>query len=462
MKSFVLFLCLFSLLTSGSCSSLPRIEDYAPLGENTAPEIIGPKGQLSPKISRAIMERLKGQVEPTDILQRYALLIEVISGSPLVTGNKVTLLIDGPATYDAMFKAMRSAKDHINLETFILDDDEVGRRFADVLLQKQEEGVQVNLLYDSVGSMATPSGFFQRLRDGEIQVREFNPINPTKMRGKDWMFNQRDHRKILIVDGKVAFTGGVNISNLYSSSLSGSLSSEQKGDHIQHSWRDTDVQIQGPAVAEFQKLFLETWAREKGPESNRKYFPPLKKEGNDLMQVIGSTPGRMNRITYMMYVSAFTYAEHFIHLTTPYFVPDEQIIKALTNAAERGVDVKIILPGASDSVLLFHAGKSYYTRLLESGVRLYERRTDSMLHAKTAVIDSIWSTVGSTNMDLMSFQNNDEVNAVILSRDFATKMGDMFEEDLRESNQIHLEEWKKRPFTDRVKEWFINLFGHWL
>jgi cardiolipin synthase len=462
MKSFVLFLCLFSLLTSGSCSSLPRIEDYAPLGENTAPEIIGPKGQLSPKISQAIMERLKGQVEPTDILQRYALLIEVISGSPLVTGNKVTLLIDGPATYDAMFKAMRSAKDHINLETFILDDDEVGRRFADVLLQKQEEGVQVNLLYDSVGSMATPSGFFQRLRDGEIQVREFNPINPTKMRGKDWMFNQRDHRKILIVDGKVAFTGGVNISNLYSSSLSGSLSSEQKGDHIQHSWRDTDVQIQGPAVAEFQKLFLETWAREKGPESNRKYFPPLKKEGNDLMQVIGSTPGRMNRITYMMYVSAFTYAEHFIHLTTPYFVPDEQIIKALTNAAERGVDVKIILPGASDSVLLFHAGKSYYTRLLESGVRLYERRTDSMLHAKTAVIDSIWSTVGSTNMDLMSFQNNDEVNAVILSRDFATKMGDMFEEDLRESNQIHLEEWKKRPFTDRVKEWFINLFGHWL
>ncbi len=140
-----------------------------------------------------------------------------------------------------------------------------------------------------------------------------------------------------------------------------------KGDHIQHSWRDTDVQIEGPAVAEFQKLFLETWAREKGPESNRNYFPPLKQEGNDLMRVIGSTPGRENRITYMMYVSAFTYAENFIHLTTPYFVPDEQMIKALTHAAERGVDVKIILPGASDSVLVYYAGRSYYTQSFRIG-----------------------------------------------------------------------------------------------
>ena len=157
------------------------------------------------------MERLRGQVESTDILQRHTLLIEVISGNPLVTGNKVTLLIDGPATYDAMFKAIRGAKDTINFETYIFDDDELGRRFADLLLQKQAEGVQVNLIYDSVGCMATPSAFFQRLRDGGIHAREFNPINPSKIRGKRWMLNQRDHRKILIVDGKVAFTGGINI-----------------------------------------------------------------------------------------------------------------------------------------------------------------------------------------------------------------------------------------------------------
>jgi cardiolipin synthase len=143
-------------------------------------------------------------------------------------------------------------------------------------------------------------------------------------------------------------------------------------------------------------------------------------------------------------------------------VPDGQIVKALTNAAERGVDVKIIVPGGSDSGLTYYAGRSYYTNLLRSGVKLYERRNDAMLHAKTAVIDSIWSTVGSTNMDLMSFLRNDEVNAVILSRDFATQMKAMFDEDIRQSNQIQLEKWKKRPLTDRVKEWFTHVVGYWL
>jgi cardiolipin synthase len=462
-KRIILFLSFFYFLAFSSCASLPRIEDYAPLSADNAPKIIGPKGQLSPKKSKAIIERLKGQVEPTDILQRHILLLESISGSPLVTGNKVTLLIDGPATYDAMFKAIRSAKDHINFEIFIIEDDEVGRRFSDLLLQKQAEGVQVNLIYDSAGCLNTPAAFFQRLCDSGIQAIEFNPIDPSKVRGK-WLLSQRDHRKILVVDGKVAFTGGINISSVYSKSLSGRFhyGDAQRVFRVQHFWRDTHVQIEGPAVAEFQKLFLETWAREKGPESNGNYFPPLKQEGNDLVRVLGSTPGRMNRITYMMYVSAFTYAENFIHLTSPYFVPDEQIVKALTDAAERGVDVKIILPGAGDSGLVFYAGRSYYTSLLRSGVKLYERRDDAVLHAKTAVIDSIWSTVGSTNMDLWSLLRNDEVNAVILSRDFATEMEAMFDEDLRESNQIHLEEWKRRPLMNHVKEWFTRLLAYWL
>jgi cardiolipin synthase len=461
-KSLVVFLYLFVLLAFSSCASLPRIEDYAPLRADAAPKILGPEGPLSPTMSKAVIELLKGQVEPTDILQRYPLLMEVISGSPLVTGNKVTLLIDGPAAFAAMLTAIRSAKDHINIETFSFDDDDIGRRFADALLQKHVEGVQVNLLYDSVGSFPAPSAFFQRLRDGGIQVREFNPINPLKVRGEEWPLLHRDHRRILIVDGKVAFTGSSNISNIYTSDPSGRLSREQNGEQSPPGWRDTDVQIEGPAVAEFQELFLKTWARQEGPESNRNYFPPLKQEGDDLMQVIGSTPGRINRGTYMMYVSAFTCAEHTIHLTTPYLVPDAQMTKALTHATERGVDVKIILPATNDSNLVFFAGRSYYTELLEAGVKLYERRTDSILHAKTAVIDSIWSTVGTTNMDSWSFLHNDEVNAVILGRDFATKMEVVFEADLRESNQIRLEEWKKRPFTERVKEWFTDLFGRWL
>jgi cardiolipin synthase len=404
------------------------------------------------------MERLKKQAGPIDILEQHIALIESISGNPLVAGNKVTLLIDGPATYAAMFKAIRNAKDHINFETYIFEDDEIGHQFADLLLQKQSESVQVNLIYDSLGCLNTPAAFFQRLRDSGVQTLEYSPINPAKARRK-WALIRRDHRKILIVDGSVAFTGGVNISRVYSSSSS---PAELRERNIEEAWRDTHVQIEGPAVAEFQKLFVNTWARERGPElSKRDYFPASKREGKDLVAVVGSTPGQKHRITYIMYVTAFMYAEKFIHLTSSYFVPDEQTVEALTAAARRGVDVKIILPGATDEATVFYAGRSYYTDLLKSGVKLYEHRT-AMLHAKTAIIDGVWSTVGSTNMDLWSFLRNDEVNAMILGQDFATEMETMFEKDIEQSNQVFLEEWKKRPLVDRVKEFFTRLLAHWL
>jgi cardiolipin synthase len=277
--------------------------------------------------------------------------------------------------------------------------------------------------------------------------------------GKEGFLIHRDHRKILIVDGSVAFTGGVNISRVYSGS---SRSAEHRERKVEEAWRDTHVQIEGPVVAEFQKLFLDTWARGKGPElSKRNYFPELKRKGRDLVSVVGSTPGQENRITYIMYVSAFVYAERFIHLTNAYFVPDEQTVEALTNAARRGVDVRLILPGTSDEGTAFHAGRSYYTELLESGVKLYELRS-SMLHSKTAVIDGVWSTVGSTNMDLWSFLRNDEVNAIILGQDFAEEMEMMFQTDLQQSREILLARWKKRPFKDRLREWFTRLFRHWL
>ena len=248
-----------------------------------------------------------------------AAVIESVSESPLTKGNKVTLLVDGPATYAAMFKAVENARDHINIETYIMEDieDETGRKFADLLLQKQADGVQVNLIYDSVGSYTTPAAFFQRLRDGGIQVVEFNPQNPLKARGK-WRLAKSDHRKILIVDGKVAITGGVNISQVYSSSLSG----REKEEGAQMPWRDTDVQIEGPAVAEFQKLFLDTWQRQKGAIlSQRNYFPALKEEGKALVGVLGSTPGEANRLTFIMYVAAITFAENSLSYDKCLFCP---------------------------------------------------------------------------------------------------------------------------------------------
>ena len=454
---FILFISILSL-TNG-CATLPNVSetiDEAPTSQKPR-QIDSVKGLLSPKQSEAVMERLKRSVDPTDILGRHTVVVESVTESPLTKGNKIILLADGQAAYVAMFKAIQNAKDHINLESYIIEDDETGRKFADLLLQKQAKGVQVNVIYDSVGSMNTPASFFQRLSDGGIKVVGFNSVNPLKTQGK-WGLTHRDHCKILIADGKVAIIGGINISEVYSSSPLKRKQSKKAPSH----WRDTDIQIEGPAVAEFQKLFLDTWQKQKGPElSERNYFRDLKEEGNALVRVVGSTPGETNRIPFIMYVSAITFAEHSIHMTNSYFIPDDQIVKALTDAAGRGVDVKIILPGITDSQLALYAQRYHYSGLLKSGVKLYEHST-SLLHAKTTVVDKVWSTVGSTNMDYLSLLSNDEVNAVILSHEFAVEMEKMFVRDLADSRQIQWDEWKKRPLLPRFSEWFVNLFVRWL
>jgi cardiolipin synthase A/B len=456
---FLFFLSLSLLSLSNGCATLPNVSemiDEVP-ADQSPPQIVSSKGLLSPQKSKAIMERLEQSVDPTDILERHTAVVESVTESPLTKGNRVTLLADGQAAYAAMFRAIQNAKDHINLETFIIEDDEVGRKFVSLLLQKQAEGVQVNLLYDSVGSYSTPAAFFQRLRDAGIQVVEFNTVNPFKAHGH-WLPGHLDHRKILIIDGKVALTGGVNISSVYSSKLSG----RREAEGAPMPWRDTDVEIEGPAVAEFQKLFFDTWQKQKGPElSGRNYFPDLKEAGKALVRVVGSTPGQSNRITFIVYVSAITFAERSVHLTNAYFIPDDQILDAFTDAARRGVDVKLILPAHTDSSLALHAARYNYSELLKAGVKIYERR-NALLHAKTAVIDGVWSTVGSTNMDFWSFLSDDEVNAVILSREFAAEMEEMFARDLAESDQIEWEEWKERPLADRIREWFAHLFAHWL
>lgn len=458
-KSFILFCLLASFLSINGCATLPDVSeviDEAPVAQKH-PQIVSSKGLLSPQKSKAIMDRLKRAGKPTDILERHTTVMESVTESPLTKGNKVTLLADGPATYAAMFAAIEKAKDHVNIEMFIIDDKETGLKFANLLLQKQAEGVQVHLIYDSVGNIKTSAAFFQRLRDGGIQVLEFNPLNPLKT-PMQWDLTHRDHRKILIVDGTVAIIGGINISEVYSSGPRKRKQNEKPPIH----WRDTDIQIEGPAVAEFQKLFLDTWRKQKGAELCRQsYFPDLKEVGNALVRVVGSTPGETNRITFIVYVSAITFAEHSIHMTNSYFVPDDQIVKALTDAAERGVDVKIILPAITDSRFAVQAQRSYYSELLKSGVKIYEHDT-SLLHAKTAVIDKVWSTVGSTNMDFFSLLNNDEVNAVILSHEFAGEMEKMFATDLADSKQIRWEEWRNRPLLARIREWVVNLFGRWL
>lgn len=449
-----LSLFIFCLAILSGCAPLPKASEViARVDDGTKPRISSIRGVLSAKQSSAILERLKRTAGPTDILERQIAVNEAITGSPLIKGNRITLLEDGPATFAAIIKTIENARHSVNMETFIFEADDAGRKIADLLIRKRAEGVRVNLMYDSVGALHTPAQFFDDLRKNGINVVEFNPINPLKTSRK-WRLTLRDHRKILVVDGRTAITGGVNISGVYSSKFIG-----EEGGKPRLPWRDTDILIEGPAVAEFQKIFLRAWEAQKGPKLEAtSYFPEQKEVGKNLVQVITNRPGERGRTTFIMYISAVAFAEKYIHLTASYFVPDGQMIKALQEAARSGVDVKIVLPKKSDQNLALYAGRYYYDELLDAGVKLYERR-DAILHAKTAVIDGVWATVGSTNLDFQSFSNNFEVNAVILSPEFAAEMERMFERDLAQSDRITKEDWGSRPLGSRMKEWFSHLMA---
>ena len=442
------------LCITAGCAALPDTEAIIARHSAQAARFENARGAISTQQSAAIIASLKSRSGDIDILDKQIALEQAIVGSPLTVGNKVVLLQDGAATYAAMFAAIGSARDHINLESYIIEDDEIGRQFADLLLLQQQRGVQVNLIYDSFGGMNTPAAYFDRLRQGGINVLEFNPINPLSAKGQ-WLFNNRDHRKLLVVDGRIAFIGGINISNVYSSSPGSRQAKKTAGRAID--WRDTDLQIEGPVVGELQKLFIETWAKQHGkPLADRSYFPELKAQGNDIVRAIGSTPDDPYSLIYLTLISAIGNAEREIHLTNAYFVPDPQLLKALGDAAGQGVDVNLILPSQSDSKIVFHAGRSHYSGLLKAGVKIHERG-GALLHSKTALIDGVWSCVGSTNLDWRSFLDNDEVNAVVLGRDFARQMSAMIARDLAASESIRLDSWESRSLLLRLQEWGASL-----
>jgi cardiolipin synthase len=357
----------------------------------------------------------------------------------------------------AMIEAISAAKDHINLETYIFDQDELGIRFAELLIARQRAGVQVNVIYDSVGTIGTPQSFFNNMRAAGIRLLAFNPVNPLKLIAP-WAPNNRDHRKILVVDGVIAFTGGVNISNNYANSSP--FRSKARRD-AKVGWRDTHIRIEGPAVAALQLLFLDTWASQQSPDlPDSHFFPPLKDTGDKLVRVLASTPDGDFEI-YRAYILAIQEAKKTVHLTSAYFVPDAQIMQALCDAARRGVDVKLILPGVTDRGLVLRATHSFYSEMLASGIRIYQLKS-AVLHAKTAVIDKVWATVGSTNIDTRSFLHNNEINVVILSEEFANAMEIAFVEDLRISAEITAEQWERRPLVDRIKEWSARRLEYWL
>lgn len=448
----VLLMCL------GSCSALPVIvPDMA--RSSTPVQIDSARGPLSNARSRAIVARLANGAGATHIFDRHLALEQSIVDSPLLAGNRVQLLQDGPSTYRAMLASIAAARDHIHMETYILDDDEVGRQFVQALLARQRQGVQVSLIYDSVGALNTSPALLQGLRDGGVRVLEFNPVNPLNAK-VGWSVNQRDHRKLLIVDGRTAFLGGINISSVYSGGSFGKPGRLRADGKLP--WRDTHLQLDGPVVAEFQKLFLETWRKQRGtPLGERNFFPRLLPQGDEVVRAIGSSPDDADSPIYRTLLSAINAAETEVLVTNAYFVPDAQLIAALTDAAARGVDVRLVLPGRTDSALVFHAGRASYDVLLRGGVRLFERQ-QALMHSKTALVDGVWSTVGSTNLDWRSFLHNDEVNAVVLGTAFGQRMRAVFEDDVAHSTEITLAQWQARGVTQRLKEAFSRLWQYWL
>jgi cardiolipin synthase len=443
---------LFTFLVG--CSSIPTMVPDMAMHSKQQVQLDGINGPLSNQQSKAILAKLKKNSDDTNIFDKHLALESEIVGGPLVIGNKVEILIDGPTTFNAMFLAIEDAKDNINMETYIIEDDEIGQRFAKLLISKQMSGVQVNLIYDSVGSISTPEAFFKPIIESGGNVLEFNPINPLVAR-KGWEVNRRDHRKLLIIDGKIAFVGGINISSVYSSGSFGKFRST-KGNQ---QWRDTHLSMTGPVVSEFQKLFMATWSEQKGMQlASRDYFPDQTNKGDEVVRAIGSSPEEPYSQMYVTLLSAINSAETRIYITNAYFVPDPQLINALKEAVQRGVDVRLLLPGKTDSTLVFYASRSYYDELLSTGVKIYERK-DALLHAKTALIDGVWSTIGSTNLDWRSFTSNQEINAVVLGQSFGTQMQNMFEKDLESSKLFTIESWRSRSIAARIKEYAARLWA---
>lgn len=439
------------------CATVPDADAVID-GANAAdadPRVVGAKGPLTAKQSKALFERLGLSAQNSDLFKRHLAVEQEIAESPLVAGNSLRLLRDGEQTFDAMFAAIRSAKHHVNLEYYILENVEhKGTKLADLLVAKRQEGVQINIIYDSFGSISTPPEFFTRLRQAGAKVLEFNPMNPLERRRIIKSPNDRDHRKILVVDGHTAIVGGINLSVTYQSRPFESAASHGKMDR----WRDTDMEVRGPVVAELQKLFFDQWYKHLGDRiDDQGYFPPLKPDGSEVVRVIGSGPDHTVSRYYVTLLSAIRNAEKTIWITNSYFVPTKGMKQDLLDAARRGVDVRLLIPGISDVQVTLAAQRSHYSDLLEAGVKVFESE-NAVLHAKTVVIDGVWSVVGSSNLDHRSVLYNDEVDVIVLGGLTGKEVERMFKEDAAKAKPIQLAEWKRRPLLQRLNEFFSRFF----
>jgi cardiolipin synthase len=330
---------------------------------------------------------------------------------------------------------------------------------SDLLIGRLAAGIAVNVIYDAYGSQATPTALFDRLREAGARVVAFNPINPlAALAGRSP--NNRDHRKIMIVDGRIGFIGGINLARVYENQPADGVPADGDANHAY--WRDTATEIRGPAAAELQRLFFATWKDQKGdPVRAAHYFPPLPKLGVQTVRIIGSAPGEHRPLYYLSLETAIRAAAHRVWLSSGYFVPPHQEREDLARTARRGVDLRLVLPSHSDVQDAVYAGRAAYGDLLEVGARIYEMR-NAVLHSKATVVDGVWTSIGSSNLDRRSVVFNNEVDAIVLGTDTASQVQALLQRDMADSRQILLQHWQDRSLEERVRELRARLWQYWM
>jgi cardiolipin synthase A/B len=370
--------------------------------------------------------------------------MHALTGAALSDGNRIDILKNGVEIFPSMLSAIKAARKTINLEFYIYWDGEIGRLFAESLAERARAGVKVNVVLDSVGSSQMSPELVLFLERNGISVEWYHPIRWYTLS----RVNHRTHRKLLVVDGEVGFCGGVGIADLW-------LGNADSKEH----WRDTVARVEGPAVTQMQFAFMDNWVKSRGELlTGLDYFPQLSPRGSCRAQVLKSSPSEGSSAVKLMYIVSIVSAQKSIYLSSAYFIPDHDTMRALEGAVRRGVDVRVIVPGEyTDVPIVRHAGRFYYNRLLRRGIRIFEYQP-TMMHAKTMVVDGIWTTIGSSNFDDRSFKLNDEVNVNVYDEGVAAQMEKMFYEDLARSREVEKRWWRKRPWLDRVKErvagWF--------
>ncbi len=359
-------------------------------------------------------------------------------GPVLVEGNQVTELENGDQIFPAMLKAISEAKRSITFETYIYWSGNVGERFSHALSERARSGIKVHVLLDWVGCGKMDKKSLEEMRKAGVQVEYYRPLRWYHLA----RLNNRTHRKILVVDGKIGFTGGVGIADKWDGHA-------QDRDH----WRDIHFQAEGPVVAQMQAIFMDNWMKTKGIVlDGEDYFPPLQFKGDIMAQVFKSSSREGSESVRLMYLMSIAAAKKTLRFSNSYFVPDNLAIETLIAAQKRGVKIEIILPGKdSDSQITRLVSRSLWEKMLKSGIDIYEYKP-TMYHCKVMIVDDAWVSVGSTNFDNRSFRLNDEANLNLLDADFAANQIRIFEQDKAHSKQVTMKEWKRRPWTEKILE----------